>query len=35
MNQMQKLMQEKESLLNSTLQALNDSKMEIARLKRL
>lgn len=35
MNQMQKLIQEKEVILNSTLQALNDCKHEIARLKRL
>lgn len=35
MNQMQKLIQEKELVLNSTLQALNDCKHEIARLKRL
>ncbi len=35
MNQMQKLMQEKEVVLSSTLQALNDCKHEIARLKRL
>ena len=35
MNQMQKLMQEKEVFLSLTLQALNDCKHEIARLKRL
>ncbi len=35
MNQMQKLMQEKEVVLSLTLQALNDCKHEIARLKRL
>ena len=32
---MQKFLQDKEVILNSTLQALNDCKHEIARLKRL
>ena len=35
MNQMQKFLQDKEVILNSTLQALNDCKHEIARLKRI
>ena len=35
MNQMQKLLQEKEAILNSALVALNDCKHEIARLKRI
>lgn len=35
MNQMQKILQEKENILTAAMVALNDAKAEIARLKRL